>query len=170
MSISRTRLAGICYAVTFVAGAAALGMRGPFGTILNAVAAVAYVAVAWLFFLIFAPVSRSGSLAACAVGLSGCVASVAPLAGLRSPVHPLAIFGAYCVLIGWLILRSTFVPRVLGVLMAVGGLSWLTFAVPGLARALGPYNFAPGILAEGALTVWLIVTGRDAADPASTQS
>jgi hypothetical protein len=58
-------------------------------------------------------------------------------------------FGLYCLLIGYLILRSTFLPRFLGVLMALGGLGWLTFLSPALSSKLSPWNMAPGILGEG---------------------
>jgi hypothetical protein len=34
--------------------------------------------------------------------------------------------GFYCLRIGYLIFRSTFVPRMLGALMAFAGLGWLT--------------------------------------------
>ncbi len=43
--------------------------------------------------------------------------------------------------------------------MAFGGLGWLTFLSPPLARSLSPYNFAPGIMAEGSLILWLLVIG-----------
>ena len=43
--------------------------------------------------------------------------------------------------------------------MAIGGLGWLTFLSPLLANYLSPYNLAPGILGEGALTLWLLVKG-----------
>jgi hypothetical protein len=68
-------------------------------------------------------------------------------------------FGFYCLLIGYLIFRSTFLPRILGVLMAIGGLGWLTFLLPPLAEHLWPYIAAPGILGEGSLTLWLLVMG-----------
>jgi hypothetical protein len=54
--------------------------------------------------------------------------------------------------------------------LAIGGVSWLTFAVPPLARALSPYNYGPGILAEGALTVWLLVNGVTTARPLTTHA
>jgi len=47
----------------------------------------------------------------------------------------------------------------LGVLMAFGGLAWLTFLSRTLAHDLYPYNLAPGLFGEGALTLWLLVSG-----------
>jgi len=74
----------------------------------------------------------------------------------------LVFFGFYCLLIGCLISRSTFLPRVLGVLMACAGLAWLTFLSPPLANYLSPFNLAVGALAELSLTLWLLVMGVNA--------
>lgn len=71
----------------------------------------------------------------------------------------LVFFGFYCLLIGYLAFRSTFLPRIVGVLMAIGGLGWLTFLSPPLSHYLAPYNLAPGIRGEAALTLWLLVMG-----------
>jgi hypothetical protein len=71
-------------------------------------------------------------------------------------INPLPLFGIYCLLIGYLIVKSTYVPRFLGVLMAIGGVGWLTFVSPSLTPQLSPYNFAPGIVGEGAPTLWLL--------------
>jgi uncharacterized protein DUF4386 len=71
-------------------------------------------------------------------------------------------FGFYCLLIGYLTFKSTFLPRFLGVLMVFAGLGWLTFLSQPLARSLSPYILAPGILGEGSLTVWLLVFGVNA--------
>jgi Domain of unknown function (DUF4386) len=68
-------------------------------------------------------------------------------------------FGFYCLLIGYLIFRSTFLPRILGVLMAIAGLGWLTFLSPPLASYLSPYILVLGFLAELALMLWLLVMG-----------
>ena len=74
----------------------------------------------------------------------------------------LVFFGVYCALIGWLILKSIFLPRILGALMLFAGIGWLTFLWPPLAKALYPYVLAPGLIGEGALTLWLLTAGVDA--------
>ena len=71
----------------------------------------------------------------------------------------MVFFGCYCLLIGYLIFRSTFLPRILGVLMAIAGLCWLTFLSPPLANYLSPYILALGILGEGLLCLWLLMMG-----------
>jgi hypothetical protein len=68
-------------------------------------------------------------------------------------------FGFYCLLIGWLIFASGFLPRVLGLGMAAGGLLYLTFLSAPLAHSLFPWNVLPGFLAECALTLWLLLAG-----------
>ena len=76
----------------------------------------------------------------------------------------LFFFGFYCVLIGCLIFQSTFLPRALGGLMLFAGLGWLTssfsaFLFPPLATFLAYWIFLPGVIGEGALTLWLLVMG-----------
>jgi len=71
----------------------------------------------------------------------------------------MVFFGCYCVLIGYLIFKSAFLPRVLGVLMAFSGVACLTFLIPPLAHTLYPYNLAVDGLGEIALTLWLLVMG-----------
>lgn len=76
-------------------------------------------------------------------------------------ISPLAFFGAYCLLIGYLILKSRFLPPVLGVLMILGGLGWAAFLSPTLAGHLKPWNMLPGVLGETVLTVWLLAKSVD---------
>jgi hypothetical protein len=71
----------------------------------------------------------------------------------------LVFFGFYCLLIGYLVYRSAFLPRVVGGLMMVAGLAWLTFLCPPLAAAISPYNRIAGVLGEGTLTLWLLIAG-----------
>jgi uncharacterized protein DUF4386 len=74
----------------------------------------------------------------------------------------LVFFAFYGLLIGYLICKSTFLPRVLGALMLVAGLCWLSFLSPPFgAKYLYPYILAGGI-GEGILFLWLLVVGVDA--------
>ncbi len=106
---------------------------------------------------------RTISALAALCSLVGCTITLLDTLHLvAAPVSPLVFFGLYCLLIGYLILRSTFLPRLLGVLMALGGLGWLTYLSPSLSSRLVPYNMAPGILGEASLTLWLLLAGVNA--------
>ena len=72
----------------------------------------------------------------------------------------LVFFGFYCLLTGYLIWRSTFLPRALGVFMMLAGVGGLAFLAPVFATAHLPYTLA-GSVGELMLTVWLIVKGVD---------
>ncbi len=71
----------------------------------------------------------------------------------------LVFFGAWCFLIGYLIFRSTFLPRILGVLLAISGLAWVTYLYPPLAHRVYPFIAAASALGEIPLELWLIVMG-----------
>jgi len=74
----------------------------------------------------------------------------------------LVLFAVYDLLIGYLIFKSTFLPRILGVLLMVAGLGWLTFVWPPLATSLSSYVLPLGALAEFLLMLWLLVKGVNA--------
>jgi len=159
----KARIAGVFYLLTFVAGTFSLLVRNRWGLGAGIIAGVSYVAVTLLFYGIFKPVNRTLSLLAAIVSLGGCAVGVIGASGLVAiPINSLVFFGFYCLLIGHLIFRSTFLPPFLGVAMMVAGLGWLTFLAPTLARDLAPYTFAPGIIGEGLLTLWLLVFGLNA--------
>ena len=71
----------------------------------------------------------------------------------------LVFFGLWCVLTGYLIFKSTFLPRIMGVLLAVDGLGWMLYLYPPLAYRLFPVIAAAAALAELPLELWLIVAG-----------
>jgi hypothetical protein len=71
----------------------------------------------------------------------------------------LVFFGFYALLTGYLMIRSTFLPRILGVLSVLGGLGWLSFLYPPLGHRLFPYIAASGLLGALSLIVWLLVKG-----------
>ena len=75
----------------------------------------------------------------------------------------LVFFGLWCVLTGYLIFRCTFLPRILGVLLAISGLGYVTYLYPPLAYYLFiPYTAAASALGEIPLELWLIVMGVNA--------
>lgn len=71
----------------------------------------------------------------------------------------IVFFGFYCVLLGYLIFKSTFLPRIIGALMALAGLGYLTFLFKPLADHLAPYNLFPAALGEVSLMLWLLIVG-----------
>jgi Domain of unknown function (DUF4386) len=159
----KARIAGAVYLVTFLTGGAALLLRGPLGAAAGLAAGASYVAVTLLFYGLFKPVSQRLSLLAAAVSLTGVAIGVlGPLHLLPFRINSLAFFGFYCLLLAYLIARSTFMPRFLAPLLAFAGLGWLTFFSPSLASRLYPYVLFPGLIGEGALTLWLVVKGVDA--------
>jgi hypothetical protein len=151
----------------------------------NLVAIVTYVGVTALFYQLFKPVNGTVSLLAaflslmgCAVLAAGCVFYLAALPApprlQQSPAFALmfiklyaqsfntsfVFFAFYCLLIGYLIFRSWFMPRILGVGMMLTGFGWLLSLWPPLVQILSPYVIIFG-LGEGALTLWLLVKGVD---------
>ncbi len=80
----------------------------------------------------------------------------------------LFFFGVYCILLGYLIIRSTFLPRAVGVLMILAGIVYIvtTFAdivAPQIGRQIPDAISYLTLLGEGSLTIWLLVFGVDAA-------
>jgi Domain of unknown function (DUF4386) len=71
----------------------------------------------------------------------------------------MVFFGCYALLKGYLIFRSTFLPRILGVLGMLGGLGWLTFLAPPLATRAYPYIVTIALLGTAAQIIWLLVFG-----------
>jgi len=72
----------------------------------------------------------------------------------------LVLFGIHLVLLGWLVARSGYIPRLIGVYLSLDGVAWI---VNSLSSTLFPganlaflYVF---FLAELALMIWLLVRG-----------
>jgi len=75
----------------------------------------------------------------------------------------LVFFGLWCVLTGFLIFKSTFLPRLLGVLLAISGFGWMIYLWPPLAeRLFMPYIAAASALGEIPLELWLLVMALNA--------
>ena len=71
----------------------------------------------------------------------------------------LVFFGLWCTLTGYLIFNSKFLPRFLGVLLAIDGVGWMLYVVPPFATHLFPFIAGASALAEIPLQLWLIIMG-----------
>jgi hypothetical protein len=75
----------------------------------------------------------------------------------------LIFFGFACLVRGYLLFHSDFVPRIFGVLLAIAGISYLvnSFALllsPTFAAVLFPTILLPALVGELALSFWLLLT------------
>ena len=73
-------------------------------------------------------------------------------------------FGCQILSVGYLIVRSYFVPRAIGALLVLGGLSFLTTSFttlmsPTLGARVAPLILPIVALGEGSLALWLLVRG-----------
>jgi hypothetical protein len=159
----KARITGFVYLLYFLTAVSAevfVGRSRPivYDTV-TLIADAFYMAVTLLFYLMFKPVNRSVSLLAALFSLAGCGNEVLKLFHLAPyKINSLVFFGPFCLLIGYLIFRSTFLPRILGVLMALAGLGWLIFLSP-LASHLLTCLKIIGFIAEASLMLWLLVMG-----------
>jgi hypothetical protein len=71
----------------------------------------------------------------------------------------LAFFGFSTLLQGYLIFKSTFLPRFLGVWSAIAGIGWLTFLYPPLGYRLFLFVAAIGLPGALVMIFWLLVFG-----------
>jgi len=122
------------------------------------IAIAGIAAVTLLFYDIFKPVNRGLSLLAASLAFVGLTFEALRLQPQGVNIA-IVIHGFYCLLIGYLIFRSAFLPRILGALMAFAGLGWLTYLSNPLVNYLSPYNLASALLAEVSVLLWLLVMG-----------
>lgn len=85
---------------------------------------------------------------------------------LHSQAYNIAMvfFGFNCLLLGYVVYKSTFLPRLIGVFLSVAGVcyalnSFARFLSPAFAAHLFPYILWPGLLGEWSLALWLTVFG-----------
>lgn len=157
------RATGAVYLLYFVAaiGAQQLvthGYAAP-GMAINLAAAACYLALTILLYYLLKPVNQRVSLVAAVLSLAGCAITVLNLYHLAGNVSPLLFFGPYCAFLGYLILRSTFLPRLIGALLILAGIGWWVLLALPPSSAVIRYIEALGILAEGSLMLWLLIFG-----------
>ena len=132
------------------------------------VVSLAVEAVSKLFQLLVLPILQSADyIQAWGSG------RVALLANLALKTHDVAFnialifFGLTCLVNGYLIIKSGFLPVILGVLMQVAGAAYLVGCLaalfaPALADLLIPAVLLPPLVGELSLCLWLLIKGVDA--------
>jgi hypothetical protein len=180
------RIAGALYLVNIVAGAFAIGYVSSVAPTIHANEALFRAGIAahlivtltnppltLIFYELFKVVNRRLALLAAFFGL---VATGMEGASLFVQVeHPIVaaydvyavFFGVELMTTGYLIYRSNFLPRAIGVLLVVDGVSYLFYTfvdilTPGFASHLVPWIQLPILAGEGSLTLWLLVAGVNA--------
>ena len=78
-----------------------------------------------------------------------------------------AFFGVSLLLLGWLVFRAEYLPRALGVLLALAGAGYLVESFGTVVYPAGGPLFTwivmvPAVLGEVGLALWLVVKGVDA--------
>jgi hypothetical protein len=157
-------LTGIVYLLYFLTAIPAQILTShqfaAYGNGTNLIATGFYCFLTLLFYFLFRPVNRIISFIAALFSLMGCILMTLDFTLQTAPtISSLLFFGPYCLLIGYLIYRSTFLPHILGILMALAGVGWLVFLLPNLPNFLSISIEAIGICAEASLMLWLIVKG-----------
>lgn len=76
----------------------------------------------------------------------------------------LLLFAFYFPIIGYLVYRSNFLPRILGVIYTLAGIGYLCnslamFLFPPLLALLFPYSLLPAFIGESSMSLWLILKG-----------
>ncbi|MGA8670068.1 MAG: DUF4386 family protein [Terracidiphilus sp.] len=152
---------GIYFFSVFTAIFFELFLRGRLGHAANTIQISGMAAVTLLSYYIFKAANSNLSLLAACFNLLGLTFEV-----FRLNPHgvnlAIVFHGVFSALIGYLIFRSAFLPRILGGLMTFAGLSWLTFLLPSVASYLSPYNQACGLIGEALMFLWLLVMGVNA--------
>ena len=79
-------------------------------------------------------------------------------------------FGLWLLPMGYLVYRSGMIPRVIGIMLAVGCFGYLVdtfarFTVPDLGAALSPYVVTPAAVAEVSMMLWLLIKGVKVPQP-----
>ena len=72
-------------------------------------------------------------------------------------------FGVHCVILGYLIVKSLYIPKTLGILMMAGGVTYLVgsytrFLFPEYVAAVSPI-YIVALVSESALCLWLLIKG-----------
>ena len=100
------------------------------------------------------------------------------LTGLFADMHHFGyliaqmFFGLWLLPLGYLVVRSGWFPKALGVLLMVGAVGYVVdlfgrFLAPGPAETIGPIVLAPAAIGELSFVAWLLIKAVPAEEPAA---
>ena len=112
------------------------------------------VAVTLLLYSIFKPVNKSLALLAASLNLVAMIFEAQSVNPQGQGVG-LVIHGMSFIVFAYLIFKATFLPRILGVLMAIAGVGWVTY----LSTPFPKINLTVCLLGEVSVMLWLLVMG-----------
>ena len=160
----------------------ALYLAGVFACLINF---VCDIVIAWALYILLVPVNRSLSLLAAwfrliytAIAVSALFKLIAVFRLLNTPDYSspqirflldsfrwdwsmsLMLFDIHLGLLAWLVYRSGYIPRLLGILLAIDGLGWL---IDGLSPYFYPHAWLGFVsvssLGELVFMLWLLIRG-----------
>ena len=155
----KARAAGGFYLLAVLSAVSAEAfLRGRLLREVGFIAIASFAIVTLLLYWLLRPVNRGIALLAAIFNFVSLTLEAFEL-HLRGANIALFFHGLYCLLVGFLVFRSDFLPRILGTTMAVAGLAWLTDLSIPLTNHLAPYNMIAGFAGEGMLMLWLLLIG-----------
>jgi hypothetical protein len=175
MTLSKARLAGICYLLVIVGGLFAELVRSAdshtlqrFGLAVHLLYLIPALVVNVLVYELLRPVQTTLARLALAFGLASVAIEAMSLPLLVPPVSgsryeygfgvSLAFFAGFCVLVGVLLVRSRTAPRVIGGLMVVAGAGYLINTLALVLSSSGvPVILVPCLIAELSFALWLTI-------------
>ena len=97
-------------------------------------------------------------------------AQLQALANLALKSHDIAfnialiLFGCTCLVNGFMIFRSGYFPKLVGILMQLAGMSYLTACIsalfaPAFANVISPAILLPALIGESTFCLWLLIKG-----------
>ena len=152
------RIAGrlyVLYVVLAIAGAALKSLE------LSLVGTAAYFVLAVQLYRLVAPVDRRVAFVLLPLAALGCVIQGAGMVESDRDLQRLALvfFGLFLVALGYLVARSGFLPRAIGVWLLLAGIGWSAVLIPDLPLALSVGVLGLSGLSELAFALWLLFGG-----------
>ena len=174
------RIGGALYLINIVLGAFAIGFAPSqpalyrLGVAAHVIVGLTNIPLALVFYELFKVVSRRlamlvvfFTLVATSIEMAFVAAELPSRSASAAGYDVSSVFFAlYGVTVGWLVVRSTFLPTFVGILLIVGALCYLAYGFadilgPSFASLLVPWIQLPSLLGELSFALWLLVAAVD---------